>query len=99
MQLFADVSGLAVHVPASSEVPARGAALFAAVAGGAFDQIDSAVNATRPPVATSYRPDEGVKRTYDALYAIYSRLTDLLGRSQVNLLHDLKRIRTERMAA
>ena len=99
MQLFADVSGLAVHVPDSSEVPARGAALFAAVAGGAFADIDAAITATRPAVATTYVPDEGAKRTYDELYAIYSRLTELLGRSQVDLLHDLKRIRAERAAA
>ena len=48
MQLFADTSGLAVQVPASSEVPARGAALFGAVAAGAFDDIGAAVAATRP---------------------------------------------------
>jgi L-ribulokinase len=99
MQLFADVSGLAVHVPASSEVPARGAALFAAVAGGTFADIDAAITATRPPVATTYTPDEEAKRPYDEIYAIYSRLTDLLGRDQVDLLHALKRIRTERTAA
>ena len=99
MQLFADVSGLAVHVPASSEVPARGAALFAAVAGGAFADIDAAITATRPPVATTYTPDEGAKQIFDRLYAIYRNLTDLLGRSHVELLHDLKRIRTERTAA
>jgi L-ribulokinase len=99
MQLFADVSGLPVHVPASSEVPARGAALFAAVAGGAFADIDAAITATRPPAASTYTPDEGTKRTYDELYAIYRSLTDLLGRTQVDLLHDLKRIRTERTAA
>ncbi len=99
MQLFADVSGLEVHVPASSEVPARGAALFAAVAGGAFADIGAAITATRPPVATTYAPDEGAKRTYDELYAIYRSLTDLLGRTEVDLLHDLKRIRTERTAA
>ena len=36
MQLLADVSGRPVSVPASSEIPARGAALFAAVAAGRF---------------------------------------------------------------
>jgi L-ribulokinase len=99
MQLFADVSGLEVRVPASSEVPARGAALFAAVAGGAFSDIGHAVAATRPAVANAYVPDQGAKRTYDELYALYRRLYDLLGRSEVELLHGLKRIRTERRAA
>src|SRR5437588_9442503 len=46
MQLLADTSGLSVHVPASAEVPARGAALFGAVAAGEFDDITGAILAT-----------------------------------------------------
>jgi hypothetical protein len=33
---------------------------------------------------------------YDRVYAIYRDLYETLGRSQVDLLHGLKRIRTER---
>jgi L-ribulokinase len=98
MQLFADISGLAVRVPASDEVPARGAALFAAVAAGAFDGIDAAVVATEPPGGRTYRPDAAVRRTYDRVYAIYRGLHDLLGRSRVELLHELKAIRLEAAA-
>jgi L-ribulokinase len=95
MQLFADTSGLAVRVPASDEVPARGAALFAAVAGGTFGDIDAAVVSTEPPSARTYRPDPAVRAVYDRIYAVYRGLHDLLGRSRVELLHDLKAIRLE----
>jgi L-ribulokinase len=95
MQLFADISGLEVRVPASNEVPARGSALFGAVAGGAFDHIDAAVAATEPETAHSYQPDGAAKRTDDRLYAVWRGLHDVLGRERVELLHSLKRIRLD----
>jgi L-ribulokinase len=94
MQLLADTSGRPVQVPASGEIPARGAALFGAVAAGAFDDIEAAIAATRPEGGRTYEPDRDSKRTYDRVYAIYRELYELLGRSQVELMHELKRIRT-----
>ncbi len=99
MQLLADTSGARVSVPASTEVPARGAALFGAVAAGRFDDITGAVAATRPGTARTYTPDPAAKRTYERLYAIYRQLYETLGRTQSELLHELKRIRTEPSAA
>jgi L-ribulokinase len=95
MQLLADTSGLPVHIPASSEVPARGAALFGAVAAGCFDGIEAAIEATRPAAARTYRPDAKAKEIYDEVYGIYRRLYELLGRTEVELLHGLKRIRSD----
>jgi L-ribulokinase len=95
MQIVADTSGRAVHVPASTEIPARGAALFGAVAAGFFADIGEAVAATRPKTARTYMPDAGAKAVYDRVYDVYRRLYETLGRSQVELLHGLKRIRTE----
>jgi L-ribulokinase len=82
-----------------SEIPARGAALFGALAAGVWDDIGSAIAATRPERVRTYAPDLVAKKTYDAVYEIYRALYDMLGRSQVRLLHDLKRIRTERRRA
>ncbi len=95
MQLFADASGLEVRVPASNEVPARGAALFAAVAGGVFESIDAAVAATEPGTAHSYRPDPESRSVYDRVYAIWRALHDMLGRERFGLLHELKQIRLD----
>jgi L-ribulokinase len=99
MQLLADTSGLEVSVPDSSQIPARGAALFGAVAAGFFPDIDSAIAATRPPVARSYSPDAQAQAIYDRVYSIYRSLYERLGRSDVELLHSLKRIYTERRAS
>lgn len=98
MQLIADISGRPVRVPASGEVPARGAALFGAVAAGLFPTIEAAIVATRPPDARTYVPDPGASEIYDRVYAIYRSLYETLGSSQVELLHGLKRIRSERTA-
>jgi L-ribulokinase len=96
MQLLADTSGREVHVPEAREIPARGAALFGAVAAGHFEDITAAIEATRPRSVHTYRPDLEAKRTYDRVYEIYRTLYEMLGRSEVRLLHDLKRIRTTR---
>jgi L-ribulokinase len=98
MQIIADVSGRPVDVPASREVPARGAALFGAVAAGAFADIGAAVEATRPTVARTFAPDPAASAVYERVYPIFRAVHDLLGRSEPELLHELKRIRAERRA-
>ena len=80
MQLLADTSGLRVSVPDSTQIPARGAALFGAVAAGAFPDIASAIAATRPRIARSYAPDADAQAIYDRVYAIYRSLYERLGR-------------------
>jgi L-ribulokinase len=99
MQLLADTSGREVHVPETKEIPARGAALFGAVAAGAYPDIGSAIEATRPAQVRTYHPDTAAKATYDGVYEIYRTLYEMLGRSEVRLMHELKRIRTERRGA
>ncbi len=99
MQLLADTSGLSVSVPDSSQIPARGAALFGAVAAGHFPDIASAIAATRPGVARRYEPDVAAKAVYDRVYAIYWSLYERLGRTEADLLHGLKRIYTEGRAS
>jgi L-ribulokinase len=94
MQLLADTSARSVQVPASTQIPARGAALFGAVASGAFADIGAAVAATRPEIARTYEPDSEASAVYDEVYAVYRELYETLGRSQVETLHRLKRSRT-----
>jgi L-ribulokinase len=98
MQLLADTSGRPVHVPDSSQIPARGAALFGAVAGGFFADIETAIAATRPETDRSYAPDREAGAVYDAVYEVHRELYETLGRSQSELLHKLKRIRLGRGA-
>ena len=65
-----------------------------AVAGGLHPDIESAIAATRPDTAHTYRPDPAAHSRYNQLYAQFRDLYELLGRSHVELLHELKRIRT-----
>jgi L-ribulokinase len=96
MQLLADVTGLTVDVPSSPQIPARGSAMFGAVAAGrrrgGFDDIASAVAALRPATARSYRPDSAAGVVYGEVYEIYRGLHDVLGRDHVGWMHALKLI-------
>jgi L-ribulokinase len=97
MQLLADTSGRRLLVPGSTEIPARGAALFGAVAAGrevgGFTDIMAAIDALSPGTAAAYDPDPRGVDVYEQLYPLYRELHDTLGRDQAELLHELKRIR------
>jgi L-ribulokinase len=102
MQMFADITGRPVHVPASSQIPARGAAMFGAVAAGTsglhpggFQDIAHAVERLRPEIAHSYTPDAAATEIYDRVYAAYRGLHDALGREHVDWLHSLKQLRRD----
>jgi L-ribulokinase len=97
MQLIADVSGLPVKVPASSQVGARGSALFGAVAAGeeagGFSNIAKAAKALCPPTACTYPPDTKRMGGYAKIYPIWKGLHDSLGSANVAWLHELKRLK------
>ena len=101
MQLIADISGLPVKVPESSQAPARGSALFGAVAAGAdlggFATISEAARALQPSVKQVYTPDPTAAATYGAVYKVWKDLHDTLGRTHPTWMHDLKRLK--RLAA
>jgi L-ribulokinase len=100
MQLFADISGRPVHVPASTQIPARGAAMFGAVAAGSsglhaqgFSDIGAAVARLRPQLAHTYQPDLAATAVYDRVYETYRGLHDVFGVEHVEWLHGLKELR------
>ena len=89
-----------VHVPDSDQIPARGAAMFGAVAAGTsglhdggFRDIAEAVQRLRPEIARSYAPDAAAAEVYDRVYEIYRGLHDALGQEHVEWLHGLKGLR------
>ena len=106
MQLFADICGRPVHVPASTQIPARGAAMFGAVAAGksglhsgGFSDIAAAVARLRPETAHSYTPDASATAVYDHVNGVYRGLHDALGKQHVEWLHGLKALRRESRTA
>lgn len=79
MQIYADVTGRPMKISRSSQTCALGAALFGAVAGGAFATVpaaQAAMCATKPGI---YHPHAPSVQTYKKLYRIYSHLHDAFG--------------------
>ena len=92
------MTGLPVTVPDSSQIPARGAALFGALAAGSarggFDDIETGRHrAAAGDVARRYEPSAANLATYDEIYSVFRALHDEFGREHVEWLHRLKQIR------
>ncbi len=102
MQLLADVTGLKVTIPDSSQIPARGAALCGALAAGSsrggFDDFETAVLKLAPAMSRSYEPSKQDRETYDGVYSVFCALHDTLGRNHVEWLHRLKQLRRAALA-
>jgi L-ribulokinase len=97
MQLSADITGREVHVAASAQAPALGAAMHGAVAAGAsrggHETIADAVAAMVRPHARTFRPDPATKAAYDALFAEYRTLHDYFGRGANDVMRRLRDVR------
>ncbi len=80
MRLTADITGLPVRVAGSSQTPALGSAMFAAVAAGAelggHASIVEASAAMARLGEDEYLPDRTAKPVYDDLFSIYRDLHD-----------------------
>ena len=102
MQIYADVTDL-WRVAASSQTPALGSAMFAAVAAGTevggHATIEDAARAMAHLRAETYEPNASNRHVYDALYAEYVRLHDRFGRGEDPALKTLKRFRLEALDA
>jgi L-ribulokinase len=92
LQIYADVCGRAIEVASSSQAPALGAAMFAAVAAGVHPSIVDASRAMASAPRATYEPDAAHASTYDELYREYVRLHDLFGRGDVDVMRTLKAI-------
>jgi L-ribulokinase len=103
MQIYADVTGRTWRIAASSQVPALGSAMFAAVAAGpaagGYPTIEDAAQAMATLRAERYVPIDANRVVYDRLYEEYVRLHDLFGRGADPALKNLKQIRLEALAA
>jgi L-ribulokinase len=99
MQIYADVCGLPVIVKNSGEIPARGAAMFGAVAAGAeaggFDSILEASAKLGPDTLRTYQPNADAHEIYEQIYSIYRGVYDFFGSERPELLHQLKQLRVE----
>jgi L-ribulokinase len=95
MQMYCDVLRLPISTIASDQGPALGAAIHAAVAAGAYEDVHAAGAAMGKVNKFVYTPNEEASRAYDRLYAEYAALHDHFGRGANDVMHRLKQLKRE----
>ncbi|MEX1336494.1 MAG: ribulokinase [Candidatus Limnocylindrales bacterium] len=97
MQIYADVTRREFSVAASSQAPALGSSMWAAVAAGAaaggYDSIEDATANMAHLRDEHYVPDPAAAAVYDELYAEYELLHDYFGRGTNDVMKRLRVIR------
>jgi L-ribulokinase len=102
MQIYADVTGLPIYIPAATQIGALGSAMHGAVAAGsAAGGYDSILAASRQMAHLReefYLPIPENKRTYDLLYKEYVGLHDYFGRGTNDVMKRMKEIKSQVMS-
>jgi L-ribulokinase len=93
MQIYADVLRRPLHLIDSEQGPALGAAMHAAVAAGAYDDIHAAAAAMGKVRRDVYVPDAARADVYDELYGHYMALHDHFGRGEDDVMHEIRHLR------
>jgi L-ribulokinase len=90
MQVYADVTNTPLSTIASSEGPAVGSAIHAAVAAGAYPDINAAAETMGRVHQEVYQPVPDNVAAYDDLFEEYRTLHDYFGRGANEVMHRLK---------
>jgi len=98
MQMYSDVTRRELSLIESDQGPALGSAMHAAVAAGAYPDIEAATAAMGKVRRAAYTPDPAASEAYDALYAEYATLHDYFGRGANDVMHRLRGIRRQSRA-
>jgi L-ribulokinase len=93
LQIYADVTGRPIHVAASEQTCALGAAMHGAVAAGVYADIQAAARRMVRPPRQTYAPNAARQPVYHELYAQYTRMHDALGRAPDSPMKVLRRLR------
>ena len=99
MQIYADVTNLPLSTIVSTQGPALGSAIHAAVAAGAYPDVHAAAAAMGRRNEGVYQPIAANVAAYDELYREYHALHDYFGRGGNDVMHRLKAIRRAAVAA
>ncbi len=82
MQIYADVCNRPMKISRSPQTCALGAAIFGAVAGGAYANVQQAQRKMTGVKRTVYRPNRRAAAVYAELYPLYRTLHDAFGTAQ-----------------
>ncbi|MCP3787277.1 ribulokinase [Micromonospora sp. A3M-1-15] len=89
LRIYADVLRRPLHVLDAAHPAALGAAIHAAVAAGAYPDVETASAAMGASHRETWHPDPARATAYDELYADYQTLHDHFGRGGTDVLHRL----------
>lgn len=90
MQTYANVLRMPIAVAVSTQAPALGSAIHAAVAAGRYDKVTTASEAMGRAQENAYVPDQAAADVYDEMFADYLALHDAFGSGEDLLMHRLK---------
>jgi L-ribulokinase len=99
MQIYADVTGLPLSTIGSTQGPALGSAIHAAVAAGKYPDIRAAAAAMGSEPGAVYAPIAENVAAYDELFQEYRTLHDYFGRGANDVMHRLKAIQRNSTAS
>lgn len=91
MQIYADVLNMPITIIKSSQGPALGSAIHAAVAAGAYRDVKTAAAAMGGVAEERYQPNSANAEVYTELYRQYNRLYEEFGHN--GIMHSLRAIR------
>ncbi len=94
-QIYADVTGRTFKLAGSSQAPALGSAMFAAVAAGVYTDIHAAAAVMGKLKDEVVSPIPENVAVYDQLYAEYKTLYNYFGRGANDAMKRLKHIRNQ----
>ncbi|MGV8983982.1 ribulokinase [Clostridium sp.] len=99
MQIYSDVTNKEIRISASSQTPALGSAIFAAVVAGkdkgGYDSIVEAAKYMGRVKEEFYKPIPENVEVYAKLYAEYNILHDYFGRGTNDVMKRLKTIKSQ----
>ena len=95
MQIYADVTGREFRVIGSTQGPALGSAMHAAVAAGVYTDIQAAAEKMGKLKDEVFSPIPENQAIYDKLFAEYVLLHDYFGRGENDVMKRLRKIRNE----
>ena len=78
MQTLADVLNMPIRIVRSQQTCALGAAMFAAVAAGVYQDIMEAMKYMGSDVEVEYKPDTRRVRVYETLYQKYLKIAEIV---------------------
>ncbi|MGW4466263.1 ribulokinase [Micromonospora sp. NPDC004704] len=99
MQIYSDVTRLPLSLITSTQGPALGSAIHAAVAAGVYPDVRAAAARMGRVERAVYVPDEAAADRYDELFDEYRQLHDHFGRGGNGVMRRLRAIRRQALAS